>query len=122
MSAVIDSTTQVTIPELPGCVVEVYDTMDQWLDARNSVIGASEAASIFGVGYADESPMSVWGRKVGKIESKEDTDLLECGRVLQPSIIELFRRRYKRENPDRVCDFNMHPLGEYTLCRSVKHP
>jgi predicted phage-related endonuclease len=122
MSTEIESAVQISIPELPGCALEVYDTMEKWLDARNSVIGASEAASIFGVGYADESPMSVWGRKVGKIDSKEDTDLLECGRVLQPAIIELFRRRYLKANPDCEIVFNHQPLGEYTLCRSLKHP
>ena len=121
MSTVID-VPQLVIPELPGCVVEVYDTMEKWLEARNSVIGASEAASIFGVGYADESPMTVWARKRGFVESKEDTELLECGRVLQPAIIELFRRRYRRLNPDRDVNFNRAPLGEYTLCRSLKHP
>lgn len=122
MSTVIEQPPQLMIPELPGCIVEVYDDMNKWLDARNSVIGASEAASIFGVGYADESPMSVWARKRGFVESKEDTELLECGRVLQPSIIELFRRRYIRLNPDHEVNFNREPLGEYTMCRSLLHP
>lgn len=121
MSAVIENVPQISIPELPGCVVEVYDTMDQWLAARNSVIGASESASIFGVGYADESPVSVWGRKRGHIKSREDTDLLECGRVLQPAIIELFRRRYRRQHPELDPQFNVNTLGEYTLCRSLEH-
>jgi predicted phage-related endonuclease len=122
VSTVIEHPTELYVPELPGCAVEVFLSMSGWLEARNSVIGASEAASIFGVGYADESPMSVWARKRGHVESKEDTELLECGRVLQPAIIELFRRRYRKANPDRELDFNVQPLGEYTLCRSLKHP
>jgi len=114
--------TEIVLPSLPGCVLEVYRTQEDWLGARNSVIGASESASIFGVGYADESPMTVWARKRGILESKEDTELLECGRVLQPAIIELFRRRYLKAYPERTPNFNVTPLGEYTLCKSVKHP
>jgi predicted phage-related endonuclease len=121
MSTVVEQVPQIFVPELPGCVVEIYDNMDQWLAARNSVIGASESASIFGVGYADESKLSIWGRKVGKLDGKEDTDSLECGRVLQPAIIELFRRRYLRANPECGARFNVNSLGEYTLCRSLKH-
>lgn len=115
-------TEQITIPDLPDCFVEINDSEESWLAARTEVIGASEAASILGVGFAEESPMSVWGRKVGKIPSYEDTELLECGRVLQPSIIELFRRRYKREFPENIVSFNANPLNEFALCRSIEHP
>lgn len=109
------------ITDLPGCVVEAYDTQEAWLASRDSVIGASETASIFGVGYADEDPLTVWGRKRGLIESKPDTEAIECGRVLQPAIIELFRRRYLRAFPDSGARFDHEPLGEFTLCRSLKH-
>jgi len=121
MSQVLEQVPQMTIPELPGCVIEVYPDIPEWLEARNSVIGASESASIFGLGYADESPMTVWARKRGLLQSKDDTEVIECGRVLQPSIIELFRRRYLRTNPDLNPDFRRPPLGEFTLCRSTKH-
>lgn len=109
-------------PRLPDCEIFKCDTLEEWLAQREPVIGASEAASIFGVGYADESPMSVWTRKTGQLESREDNELMESGRVLQPAIIELFRRRYTREHPDRVTNFQASSLNEFSLCRSIAHP
>jgi putative phage-type endonuclease len=100
-------------PALPGCAIEIYESMSDWLDARDQVIGASESPSIFGVGYADESPMSVWARKRGHMSEKPDTEALECGRVLQPAILELFSRR---------SGLRVQSLGEFTLCKSIAHP
>lgn len=113
MSTVLEPPSVVTIPALPGCTTEIYFDMKSWLDARFSVIGASESPSIFGVGYADESPLSVWERKRGLAKEKVDTESMEIGRELQSSIIRLFSRR---------TGFNVENLGEYTLCRSVKNP
>lgn len=109
-------------PRLPDCEILICDTLEEWLAQREPVIGASEAASIFGVGYADESPMIVWARKTGQLESREDNELMESGRVLQPAIIELFRSRYTREHPERATNFQASSLNEFSLCRSIEHP
>jgi predicted phage-related endonuclease len=108
---------QMTIAEpqvtLPGCIVEPYATLDEWLHARGKVIGASESPGILNVGYADESALMTWGRKTGRIPEMDDSNLLECGRVMQPGIIELFKRR---------SGFKVQTLGEFTICRSEEYP
>lgn len=65
---------------------------ESWLSERRTFIGASDAPSILGVGY--ETPFAVWARKTGALPPDEsENELLECGLVLQPAIIELLRRR-----------------------------
>lgn len=65
-------------------------TRETWLQERAAVIGASETASILGVGY--ESAAAVWARKIGREVSKEQTEAMRIGLVLQPAIIELARQ------------------------------
>ena len=113
MSTVLEPPSSISLPALPGCTVEIFDNMDAWLYARELVIGASESPSIFGVGYADESPLKVWARKRGHEKEKDDTEAMEIGRELQGSILKLFARR---------SGFQVQGLGEYTLCKSITHP
>lgn len=47
----------------PACS---YPSRDEWLGARSTMIGASESAAIFGVGYAGASPLTVWREKIGE--------------------------------------------------------
>ena len=62
-----------------------------WLLDRRSAIGASEIASIFGVGY--ETPFQLWARKTGRLPSTEENEAMEIGTLLQSPICELVRRR-----------------------------
>lgn len=86
-------------------------TRESWLTERASVIGASETASILGIGY--ESAAAVWARKIGCEVSKEQTDAMRIGLVLQPAIIELARQ-----------DLNLPIVEEpaWTLRRSAELP
>lgn len=108
MSAVIEPE---VMSQLPGCTVEVYETREQWLAARG--IGGSSSPSILGVGYADHSPLSEWGRMVGQISPTEDTQRLRIGRKLEPLILELFAEE---------TGFQVQTLGQFALCRSNKYP
>lgn len=66
---------------------------ESWLAERRTLIGASDAASILGVGY--QSPFAVWAEKTGAVEcdDRDATEAMECGLALQPGILSLLRRR-----------------------------
>jgi len=58
MNAMMKKLTWQTIPES-------WETQEQWLERRKDGIGASEVAAIFGCGYANQSPVTVWAAKTG---------------------------------------------------------
>jgi len=69
-----------------------------WLKARQETIGASEAGSVLGVPDAHESPLQVWGRKVGKIAPfAEPTEAMLMGNRLEPVIAEIYSERTSRQ-------------------------
>jgi putative phage-type endonuclease len=69
-----------------NCIVDRYDSETEWLEARRSGIGASEVASIFGVGYKTQSPVTIWASKTGIAESEIDEETKK-----------LFRRGHRME-------------------------
>lgn len=109
--------------------VERYDNEQSWLDTRKTGIGASEVASIFGVGYKTQSPVTVWASKVGidQPEIDEETrELFEIGHEMEPFIAGRFEKRtgFKANDPGRFTIFR-HPEIEWlfsTLDRYVIHP
>lgn len=72
-----------------------HDNLSQWLAARRQSVGASETPVLFGVGYANQSELLLWGEKTGQIEpdENEEVEQFEIGHLVQPTILELFRRR-----------------------------
>lgn len=56
----------------PPVIVEHHATESEWLAARQSGIGASEAAAVLGFSKF-ASPYSVWGRKTGRIDEMRGT-------------------------------------------------
>lgn len=78
------------IQALPiNAVMDVHSTREGWLAARKSMIGASESAAIFGVGYANQSPITVWNSKTGGPELEIEPAALkrmDRGRKLEPII------------------------------------
>ncbi len=58
---------------------------------RQTYLGSSDSPPVLGCGFSGENQHTVWSRKVGLLEEKEDNELLLCGRVLQPAICELLR-------------------------------
>jgi putative phage-type endonuclease len=78
-----------------------------WLKARDSGIGASEAAIIFGVNPW-ESPFSLYQRKRGEIEGQPDNERMAWGRKLEHIVGETFAEETGRE-------VWKHPLGAHLL-------
>lgn len=64
-----------------------YGTRDAWLAARNTSIGASEAAALFGVSRWD-TLTTLWARKTGRLVEKNDerSKRLKWGIRLEPAI------------------------------------
>lgn len=84
----------------------------EWLRERQSVIGASDAAAIFGVGYADQNPVTVWHSKIeGKpTDDPKKAKLFRIGKLMEPSLRLIFA-----DETGLPCD----PAGEFTIYR---HP
>lgn len=97
-------------------IVETHDTESEWLEARKTGIGASEVAAIFGVGYANQSPMTVWANKTGAAElefSVEQLRRMKRGKKLEPVIASEFE--------DETGLFANDP-GDFTIFRSIVFP
>lgn len=94
-------------------VCETTNTLETWLAARRSMIGASESPAIVGCGYSDESPWTVWAKKTGLIDDTPDSELLWYGRKMQPITLE----RFTIETGIQVQD-----LGEFTIQRHQELP
>ena len=73
--------------KLWDCWQTEYLDRTSWLAARKSGIGASESASIFGVGYKGSSPVTVWYDKTtNELDQSEPTALMRRGSRMEPVI------------------------------------
>lgn len=70
--------------------VLTFDTREAWLQARRNIIGASDSAGIFGVGYATQSPLTIWQSKVDPLDDEDETERLAVGRMIEPSLRDIF--------------------------------
>lgn len=118
-----------TKPSRWTSITEFHDTREQWLETRKTGIGASEVASIFGVGYASSSPITVWAEKTGAAKQEFDEATLkrmERGRRLEPYIAAEFSEETGLETIDPG-DFTIYRSDRYewlfaTLDRWCNHP
>ena len=72
----------------------------EWLAARATGIGASEAAAVCGLS-SYETPLHVYARKVGELAEKDDTDAMWWGRKIEPLILERWLEKPGRKMPCR---------------------
>lgn len=75
------------------CHRKVFASEAEWVDGRKSFIGASEVASVFGVGYAATSPLTVWWSKRGNEPPAFDDATrkrMALGKKMEPIISDLF--------------------------------
>lgn len=96
-------------------IIEPWGCRLDWLEARKTGIGASEVASIFGVGYADTSPITVWAEKTGQAKPEFDESTLRRlnrGKRLEPYIALEFSEETGLKTSDP---------GEYTIFRSNEY-
>jgi putative phage-type endonuclease len=73
---------------------ETFTGRRDWLSRRRSCIGASESPAIFGVGYADQSPVTVWHSKISDeydFDPKGEIKRLKIGRLIEPALRIIFR-------------------------------
>jgi putative phage-type endonuclease len=97
----------------PEASVETFESRADWLKARQSGLGASDAAAI--LGYSTWStPFKVWAQKMGRLEDEVETEAAYWGRVLEPAIA----TRYAQETGRLVGA----PEPAYTLLRSRQWP
>lgn len=97
-------------------ICETHRTEAEWLECRKSGIGASEVAAIFGCGYANQSPITVWNSKVGGPQPEIPKDQLRRmarGKKLEPVIA----GEFEIETGLKALD-----PGDYTVFRSADHP
>lgn len=80
------STLPLSLPIMPMQI----DNREDWLAARRYMIGASESAALFGVGYAGQSPVSVWNAKVEGEEDLGEEKRLKIGKLIEPSLRAIF--------------------------------
>jgi putative phage-type endonuclease len=90
------------------------ESVDEWLEERRQLIGASESPAILGVGYGDENAHTVWGRKTGTlVDDKPDSEVLDWGHEIQPAILRMFSKR---------TGLIVEDLGQFTLQRCEQYP
>jgi putative phage-type endonuclease len=69
----------------------IEQTRTDWHAERAKAIGASEMPSLFGVGW--ETPLQLYARKLGAIGRTEESEAMEIGTLIQPTIAALLERR-----------------------------
>jgi putative phage-type endonuclease len=83
----------IATPTFPDCTLTCFDNREDWLRARG--IGASDTAGIFGEGYSGQSAVSIWEEKRSGLSSIEETTRMRVGRIIEPSLREIFRQETK---------------------------
>jgi putative phage-type endonuclease len=74
-----------------------YGTREAWLAGRNSGVGASESAALFGVSPW-ETPFSLWAKKTGRLSSDDvDGEWIEWGNLLEDPIAKRYEQRKGRK-------------------------
>lgn len=87
----------------------------EWLELRKSHLGASEAATILGVGY--ETPVDLWMRRTGRAPEVVETDAMRWGRLLEPLVLDEYERVTGRKVDARQ-RFVLHPTLAH-LCATL---
>ncbi len=94
-------------------ITEAHDSRNDWLQARRSMIGASDSAGILGCGYANQSAASIWHSKVTDEQMEIDDGLakrMKIGKLMEPTL----RAIFEDETGLDVVD-----PGEFTIYRST---
>lgn len=95
------------------CLVDQYPDRPSWLEARRSRIQASDTAGIFGVGYSDQSPITIYDSKVNAPRETADPSKLrrfKVGKLMEPALRAIFA-----DESGMDCE----SAGEFTIYR---HP
>jgi putative phage-type endonuclease len=77
--------------DFPSAEIVATPRTNEWYTHRRSGIGASEAASAVGLDPRWGTPLSLWRRKMGLDPEPEDNIDIITGRMMEPTIIRIFR-------------------------------
>jgi putative phage-type endonuclease len=91
---------------------KTYPDRESWLEAREPLITASDAATVLGLNPWD-TPLQLALRKRSEIPAKEETEAMRMGHVMQPVIAKLYERETERTAQD---------LGEFTIQLNDAYP
>jgi putative phage-type endonuclease len=72
----------------------VYPDREAWLAGRG--LGASDSAGILGVGYAGQSPVTIFAEKAHGVQtewSADELERLEVGKIMEPTLRKLFTHK-----------------------------
>lgn len=95
-----------------NATIEQYADRTEWLAARRTGIGSSDAAAILGESpWA--SPYSVWAEKRGLESTFEESERMRWGTILEAPIREEYARRTNR---------NVRHYGSFAIVRNNKYP
>jgi len=84
-------------------VIEQWPVELAWKKFRGERIGSSEVCTLFGLNPF-ETPLELWARKTGKVQSKEGNDFMWLGTKMEPIIAQLFEKRTgKKVFPAQMC-------------------
>lgn len=97
------------------CLVDEHLTEAEWLESRRSLVGASDTAGIFGVGYADQSAVTVWDSKVNGPRAFDQAKVkrLNIGKLMEPALRAIFA-----QESGQTC---VSP-GQFTIFRHKELP
>ena len=94
-------------------ITKTYDNATDWLAERMNGIGASEAPTLFGQGYSNQSPYTLWHEKTTggvPLITREMAERFEFGHEMQDVALRMFTRQTGMETIDP---------GQFTIqCRS----
>ena len=97
-----------------------FKTKAEWLDARRRLITASDSRALLGMGYANESPMTVWESKVVGTSGYNEGDIgLQIGLLMEEPMREicclLTGVKPKKDQTYRIRLHHEHPWMGATL-------
>lgn len=64
---------------------------EQWLEARRTGLGSSDAALLMGVAHEKATEYELWLDKTGRADHGEQTEQMRRGRWLEPHVVDYFR-------------------------------
>lgn len=85
---------------------ELPQRSDEWLEIRNSTIGASEVAAILGLNPYEDA-YKTWQYKTGRIQPKKQTKAMLRGVELESEAMEAAKAKIKHSNIQQF--FARHP-------------
>jgi len=82
----------------------------EWLLARREGLGASEVASVCGVGW--KTPLEVYLEKTGEVPDRDSPEK-RMGRLLEPVVAQMYAEKTGREVYPPARSMNFHPQLEW---------